>query len=65
MARMQTITSVDTKIDKVQKEIVKVQQRYNELMVELEELRNKRIELLGRGLLQKLLLKVVRLKKRS
>lgn len=48
MARMQTITSVDSKIDKVEKEVVKVQQRYNELMVELEELRNKRIEILGK-----------------
>ena len=48
VARMKTITSVDSRIEKVQEEIVKVQQRYNDLMAELERLRNERTEILGR-----------------
>lgn len=48
MARMKTTASVDLKIEKVQSEIIKVQARYDALMVELEELRADRIEVLGK-----------------
>lgn len=48
MARMKTTASVDLKIEKVQSEIIKVQARYDALMVELEKLRAERIEVLGK-----------------
>ena len=48
MARMKTTASVDLKIEKVQNEIIKVQARYDALMVELEKLRAERIEVLGK-----------------
>ncbi len=48
MARMKTIASVDLKIEKTEAEIVKVQAKYDTLMVVLEKLRNERILLLGR-----------------
>ena len=48
MARMKTTASVDLQIEKVQSEIIKVQARYDALMVELEKLRAERIEVLGK-----------------
>jgi len=45
---MKTTASVDLKIEKVQSEIIKVQARYDALMVELEKLRAERIEVLGK-----------------